>query len=251
MVLFNHGYAEHGGRYHHIARYLNDHANALVAAIDLEGHGHSAGDPAVLDFKDTVADLHKLVEIAREQAGNPNAPVLMFGHSMGGLLTARYLQTYGEQAAVKAAGFLGAVIGAWDWPAKILSKVPASRQFLDGTAPDLAGMSRDVYFQDQYRNDPLVYHGDVPRRLIEREAVEIEEFLANVNKLNLPMLVLHGSQDPFVPYKPSLSAMLQSPSQDLTLRLYPGARHELVNETNRQQVFEDLLAFVRRIIASS
>ena len=63
------------------------------------------------------------------------------------------------------------------------------------------------------------------------------------------MLFCHGTDDPFVDYRTSLEAVQSMPSEDKTIRLYEGARHELVNETNRDEVIEEIAAFVARVAA--
>jgi alpha-beta hydrolase superfamily lysophospholipase len=230
---------------------LNEKSGALVCGLDLEGHGHSTGDRAVLNFPTTVEDLHQLVAIARRETGQEGLPVILVGHSMGGLLTARYVQTFGTEAQVKGAVFLGAVLGSWDWLERTLASCPSELEFIPNSAASVTGMSRRVDTQESYQKDPLVYHGAVPLRLIQREGAELEKMRSELSRLKIPMLVLHGSDDPFVPFKNSLSAILNTNSDDLAFRVYPGARHELVNESNQQEVFDDIHQFVQRVIKTS
>src|SRR5690606_19745452 len=88
IVLIVHGYAEHGGRYAHVAEALK-RRGAVVYAVDHHGHGRSEGERALIpDFEKAVDDLHTLAGLARSE--HPGLPLLLVGHSMGGLLTGRF-----------------------------------------------------------------------------------------------------------------------------------------------------------------
>src|SRR5215212_6934337 len=103
VVLLSHGYGEHAGRYDHVARRLVEEG-AAVYAPDHLGHGKSEGERAhVDDGEDFSADLHRVAERAR--AAHPGLPVVLVGHSMGGLIAARYAQKHpGELAALVLSG---------------------------------------------------------------------------------------------------------------------------------------------------
>ncbi len=147
----------------------------------------------------------------------------MVGHSMGGLLSARFAQRYPQQLA--GIGFLGAVIGDWVWARDALAKPE-----LPQGATDFSGMSRDHVVVEAYATDPLVYRGRYKRSLLEAEVVALDRFQAEIGAMTMPVLFCHGTEDPFVDYRTSLAAVELMPSDDKTIRLYEGARHELVNE---------------------
>lgn len=239
VVILVHGYAEHAARYAHVADALIEKDFAVYAEDHL-GHGLSEGERALItDFEHIVDDLHTLATIAR--GNHPDVPVVLAGHSMGGLLTARYAERYPDELA--GAGFLGAVLGDWQWAREVLSydEIPYQE-------PEYSGMSRDPETVRQYTEDPLVYHGQYKRPLLESEIVALDRFNAEIDRITMPVLFLHGSADPYVPYQDSLHAVERMASDDKTMRVYPGARHELVNETNRQEVIADLLEFVERVV---
>jgi alpha-beta hydrolase superfamily lysophospholipase len=164
----------------------------------------------------------------------------MVGHSMGGLLTARYAQRF--PGALAGAAFLGAVIGNWRWAREVLA-LPELPQ----DTSDASGMTRDVEAADGYANDPLVYHGPYKRPLLEAEVIALDRFNAEIDRLTLPVLLLHGSEDPFVPPHDSVEAVLRMPTEDKEIRIFPGARHELVNETNRAEVIDVLSRWIERV----
>ena len=238
IVVLVHGYAEYAARYAHVAARLTA-AGAAVYAEDHMGHGHSDGERALItDFGDVVSDLRQLADIAT--AEHPGVPLVMIGHSMGGLLTSRFAQTHpGEVAGI---GLLGAVIGDWTWAREALAAPD-----LPPATTDFSGMSRDADAVEGYATDPLVYRGKYKRPLLEAEMVALDQFQAHVDRLTMPVLFCHGDDDPFVDYRTSLAAVESMPSDDITIRVYEGARHELVNETNRDEVIDEIVGFVTRV----
>jgi alpha-beta hydrolase superfamily lysophospholipase len=241
VVIVVHGYAEHCGRYAHVAQVFAGRGIATYAP-DHVGHGRSEGERALIaDFEDVVGDLATLAGIAATE--HPGTPLVMVGHSMGGLLTARFAERFPDRLA--GAAFLGAVLGDWRWAREVLAlpELPPSDS-------DPSGMSRDPDACRAYAEDPLVYHGTYKRQLLEAEVRCLDRFNAELDRITIPVAFLHGEDDPFVPYQDSLDAVRRMPTDDVEVHLYPGARHELVNETNRDEVIADLLAFVHRVTAA-
>ena len=76
--------------------------------------------------------------------------------------------------------------------------------------------------------------------------VALDQFQADIDKLTMPVLFCHGDADPFVDYRTSQAAVEAMPSTDKTMRVYVGARHELVNEINKEEIIEEIAAFVAR-----
>ncbi len=239
VVMMVHGYAEHGGRYAHVAEALAADG-AVVCAPDHIGHGRSGGERAlIVDFEHVVDDLHRLIAIV--SADYPGLPHVVAGHSMGGLLAGRYAERYPEQPAGVA--FLGAVLGDWHWARDVLENG------IPDESSDPAGMSRDPETVQSYADDPIVYHGSYKRPLLEAEVAALDRFNAELDRITMPVLFLHGAADPFVPYQTSLAAVKRMPTMDLTVRVFEGARHELVNELNRDEVIATLRAFSARVSA--
>jgi len=238
IVQMVHGYAEHGGRYAHVAEVLAQDG-AVVYAEDHIGHGRSDGERAVIDdFDHAVKDLHALTEIAHR--GHPGLPVVLVGHSMGGLLSGRYAQRWPDEVAGVA--FCGAVIGDWQWARDVLAGPE-----LPYVPFDAAAISRDPEAGASYAADPLVYHGQYKRPLLVAEVAALDAFATDLDRLTVPVLLLHGTADPFVPYERSLQAVRDMATDDVTIHLYEGGRHEVLNEMNKDEIIEDLSAWIRRV----
>ncbi len=235
VVVFVHGYAEYGGRYSHVAAECVARGWAAVAA-DHVGHGRSGGERALItDFGSVVDDLGLVVAEAERRFGD--APIVMLGHSMGGLITARFVQRWPDRLA--AAGFLGAVLGDWAWARAVIAEPEMPEE-----DSDPMGMSRDVEVCRAYAEDPLVYHGLYKRPLLVAEVAALDEFRAELDRITIPVACFHGDADPFVPPGPTVAAVEAMPSTSTLVRLYPGAKHELVNETNRDEIIPEILEWV-------
>lgn len=238
VVMIVHGYAEHSGRYAHVAEVLAA-AGSAVYAEDHIGHGRSDGERALIaDFEHVVDDLERLAEMAA--AAHPDLPLIIAGHSMGGLLASRLAQRHPDRVA--ALILLGAVIGDWTWARDTLRLAQ-----MPDPPTDWSGMSRDRGAVQAYSTDPLVYRDRYKRPLLEAEVVALDRFNAELDRLEMPVLFLHGGSDPFVHYRTSLEAACRLPTRDLTIRIFPGARHELVNEVNRAEVIGEIVRFVTRV----
>lgn len=237
IVLIVHGYAEHGGRYGHVADALC-RRGAVVYADDHLGHGRSDGERALItDFEHVVDDLQTVAGTARND--HPGVPMVLVGHSMGGLLAGRLAQR--EPGGVAGVAFCGAVIGDWQWARGVLR-----RPELPYIPFDPAALARDPSVGAAYASDPLVYHGQYQRRLLEAEVEALDRFQHELPALTMPVLLLHGSEDPFVPYARSLQAVRDMPTDDVTVHVYEGARHEVLNESNRDEVIGHLVAWIHR-----
>jgi alpha-beta hydrolase superfamily lysophospholipase len=241
VVVLAHGYGEHIGRYEHVAATLG-HSGAAVFGLDHVGHGRSDGPRALIgDFDPVVADLHLLVEQAR--AEHPGLPMVLLGHSMGGLIATRYAQRHGS-------GLSGLVLSAPlignPGTGALLAMEP-----LPEIPIDPAVLSRDEAVQREYAADPLIYHGGFQRATLAAMAAALLDAALDSRELTGPVLWQHGEADSLVPLSGSRRLMELLVNAEVTSRHYPDARHEIFNEINRDEVLRDTAEFIHDVVAQS
>jgi alpha-beta hydrolase superfamily lysophospholipase len=110
---------------------------------------------------------------------------------------------------------------------------------------DPAALSRDPAVGEAYAADPLVYHGPLLRGTLEGIFAAVQTIAAGP-ALTLPTLWIHGENDPLAPYDATRDAVEALRTDLVEEKVYPGAMHEIFNETNRDQVIADVLAFINR-----
>jgi alpha-beta hydrolase superfamily lysophospholipase len=239
LALVVHGYGEHAGRYAELAAVLGGHG-AAVYAPDHIGHGRSDGERVVVeDFEDVVTDVHAVAGLAR--AAHPGLPLVVVGHSMGGLIAARHAQRYG--AGLSALVLSGPVIGDWELPGRLLA-LPE----IPDTPISPAALSRDPAVGAAYAADPLVWHGPMKRPTLRAFVRTLESVEKGGDVGPLPLLWLHGDDDRLVPLPGSRTGVERLAADRLTERIFPGARHEVFNETNRADVFAELTDFLDGVL---
>ncbi|MFK4101514.1 lysophospholipase [Streptomyces sp. NPDC019531] len=240
VALLVHGYGEHVGRYEELAEVLVAHG-AAVFGPDHRGHGKSGGERVLIeDFEDVVTDVHAVADLARR--AHPGVPLVVVGHSMGGLIAARFAQRYGSELA--ALVLSGPVIGAWELPGTLLAldEIP-------DTPISPASLSRDPAVGAAYTADPLVWHGPMKRPTVQAFARTLETVSKGGDVGSLPLLWLHGDDDRLVPLSGSRIGVEELRGERFTERIYAGARHEVFNETNRAAVFADVTGFLDGVLA--
>lgn len=243
--LLVHGYAEHAGRYKPLVQALAG-VGVETFAVDLRGHGRSAGPRAdVVDFGDYVADVDVLRRHIAEQ--RPGVPVLVFGHSMGGAVALRFALERPDalDALVLSAPFLRPslppprwLLGVSGWLARSLPQLPV--QALDARA-----LSRDPEAVEAYRKDPLTYTGRVKARMGHALVTAGAPLLERAGELRAPTLIVHGAADDIADPRASEELAGKLPAALVTLRLYHGSYHELLNDLDRELVLADILGWIR------
>ncbi len=244
VVVLVHGVHEHSGRYHHVGERFTD-AGYPVLALDHAGHGRSPGRRGNIEsMSAAVAGVDSLVQLAGQR--HPGVPLFVYGHSLGGLITLQYLIGTPDRR------IRGGVLSA---PALDTSTATAVQKLLapvlSRLLPDIGVLtldpdtvSRDPVVVQDYRTDPLNYHGKLKARTgteIMRAAGRMPECLKS---LTLPLLILHGGADRLMPVAASEVVRTHAASPDLTVRIYDGLYHELHNEPEQREVFDDVLEWL-------
>jgi len=258
VVQIAHGLSEHSGRYAPLARALTGRGYA-VYANDHRGHGRTMhAGPGVLGedgWNRLVGDMAALSGEIRER--HPGAPLVVLGHSMGSFALQQYLLDHaasvdgavlcGTAAVDLLFGHLAAVMGPGGIVEVFNAPFAPARTSADW-------LSRDEAQVDAYLSDPLCGSGLDEQAMLDLYTAAAER-LTGTPKLPAtpPLYVLVGEAD-------SLNRGLEFSDElveryrragvaDLTYRTYPGARHELFNETNREEVVADLLTWLDRVTA--
>lgn len=243
VVLLAHGYAEHAGRYDHVAARLN-RAGYGVYAVDHWGHGKSDGEggfvPRFSVFTDGMAELLRRVE-----AEHPGLPRLLLGHSMGGLIATLFLIE--RQDAFAAAALSGPAIVPGAPPSRLtLALSNLLSRFLPRLGVltlDAEGVSRDPAVVAAYRADPLVYTGKIGARLGKEMIDAMTRAREGAGAIRLPILIQHGAADSLAAPEGSRFLFDHVASADKRLEIYPGLFHEIFNEPEREAVLGDLVAW--------
>ncbi|GLZ44679.1 lysophospholipase [Actinomycetospora sp. NBRC 106375] len=238
IVVLAHGYGEHSGRYAHVLdRLARD--GGVVYAPDHLGHGRSEGDRVVVeDVEDMVTDVDRVRLLALEE--HPGLPVVLLGHSMGGLLATRYAQRFPD--ALTGLVLTGPVSGGSPGIFGLLEYDPIPEVPIDP-----AVLSRDPAVGEAYAADPLVWHGPFKRPTLEAFVASVQAIADGPGFGDLPVLWVHGEDDQLVPLDSTRPVMEKLGGSDVTSRIEPGARHEVLNETTNDAILDDISAFIARV----
>lgn len=274
VVQICHGIAEHIKRYDKFAQYLAS-KGFVVAGQDHLGHGKSVSCPENQGYfgehggwELVVGDIRKLYERLKEQYFS--LPIFIFGHSMGSFLTRTYIIRYhdgpdgvilsgtGQQSSLKLNAGLS-------FANSIIKKSGANHK--SQRLNDLAffgynshykpnrtlfdWLSRDNTVVDEFANDPDC--GFVPSAAVFRDMFTGIKYISsakNLERMNedMPVYFISGDDDPVGDYGKGVlrayNSFLKAGLSDVTLKLYHGGRHEILSETNKDEVFDDVLTWL-------
>ncbi|AZI43480.1 alpha/beta hydrolase [Deinococcus psychrotolerans] len=251
-VLLTHGYAEHLGRYSRVIAALNQ-VGVSVYTYDQRGHGQSPGARAVVDMDVLVSDHLR----AREALQELQVPLIAFGHSMGGLITAASVlrDPRGLAGVILSSPLL--LVGEDESAVlKALSGV-LGRFFpsLPVTVLESGGLSRLPEEVSAYDNDPQVYRGKVPALTAASMLRLSRQLSAEYPQWRLPTLVLHGTADRLADVRGSqrfaqTAGTARTPRPAIDYLEVEGGYHELFNDTVQAEVTAKMLAWVEQLLAS-
>jgi len=240
VLFIVHGVGEYSARYTNVINRFVPLGYA-VYGVDHIGHGKSEGEREMVsrfeDFTEPLITCRKMIAEA-----HPGVPVIIYGHSMGALITSFHLLDH--QADFKAAIISAPPVKV---PASISPLTVTLGKVISTIAPkmgliglDVHNLSHDKTVVDAYINDPLVFHGKMPARLSAEMLRAMMRVTAEANKIEIPLFILQGSADHLV--DPSGAQMLyeKASSADKTLKVYEGLYHEVHNEPERELMFKDL-----------
>lgn len=265
VVLVIHGMREHSGRYVEFAKTLNK-AGFIVITSDSRGHGKTMKDKSEFGFgekdiyAESVQDQLNIIEHIKQTY--PTMPIYLFGHSYGSMLSQKILQVspdlqkiilcgtnYGNNisyASGKIVSNIFKFFGQDKKPAKFFENIS-----LDGWGKKFEHsnwLSRDNEVFFKYKEDPFC-NGSFPisfYRSLFTNMTRVNKGIKDIDK-NKKILLIVGSKDPVSnggKLVEKLHKTYQKHGINSKLIIYPDARHELINETNKKEVYKDILEFV-------
>lgn len=277
VIQIVHGIAEYAARYDALAKVFTDHGFAVVAE-DHMGHGNSISEEIPQGcFADgwltAVSDTYRLLQMTKEEY--PDLPFIIYGHSMGSFMTRTLLYTYPE------AGLAAAVISGTGWMPKPVLKsgraiclLEGRRKGMNASSPTIDKLmfgsynkgyenprtpvdwlTRDEKEVDKYIADPLLgFSASIGLAREMLGGMLMNEDTKNLEKMpkDLPVLFVSGDKDPVGSngkgVRQSYEAFRAVGMQDVRIKLYPDARHEMHNEINREELYQDVLAFLDEVL---
>ena len=283
VLQMTHGMTEHMNRYDGFAEYMAEQG-FLVVAHDHLGHGLSVEKPDDLGYFDPehpsdtlIEDMHKLFLMTSGEF--PDLPYFILGHSMGSYMLRKYLTRYSQGlsgAIVMGTGDVPratcmlamtltrimALFRSWRFRSRLMAKLstgsgPYKQYCLDGSVPDRSWLTKDTEIVRRYYQDPLctfTFTLNGYRGLFE--AVLEDGDIENIRKIDpeLPILLISGKEDPVGDMGEGVlrvqQKMLQAGLKKVTCRLYEGDRHEVLNELDREQVYQDLRDWLQEQIST-
>jgi alpha-beta hydrolase superfamily lysophospholipase len=245
-VIIVHGLGEHSGRYSEFAAKLVENELGVIA-FDGRGHGKTAKklpDAYIENYELYIKDVDFVVTGIKLEF--PQVPIFLLGHSMGGGMVSAYmLHNFPKVNGVVLSSALLA-------PSTNVSKVLIFLSgFLSYLTPkiktikiDNTKLSHDQEVIKDYQMDPLVYHQGLPART-GYELVRMMNFIQiNAQKFTTSVLMIHGTSDSLTPVEGTKGFFNKIGSEDKICKLYPGLYHELLNETSKVEITQEVIDWI-------
>lgn len=247
-VLISHGLGEHCGRYDEWVFDLNQ-SGISVFRYDLPGHGKSrSGSWLFKDFDVLVTAMQSQYQKALNYSESKKIPLFLFGHSMGGLITADLVTRFDPQVrgVILSAPALDAGDAVKPWMIRIAGSL---RKVLPGlpifnVPPEQ--LSRDPDVVTGYKEDPLVYQGKIRVNTGYELLSRMEAVKERVTEFHRPVLMIQGQADQIVRPEVSKSFFDQLSVEDKTWHSYAGMYHEVLNDIGNEKVKEDIMEWLEQ-----
>lgn len=248
-IIFLHGFGEHSGRYLHVATWFAERGIA-VFALDQRGQGRSPGPRGhVSRFSQFLSDVAALRKLVQAEAPGPQ---LLLGHSFGGLVVLRYLETapQGLAGAILSSPFVGIAMRVPRWKASLgraLADLLPSLPVRIGLHYE--DLSRDPAVGAAVKTDPLCHQVMSPRAY--RETMEAQAALhGERGRIAVPLLFVLAGDDRIVS-TPAARDFAAAVDGDVTVRVYDGFFHEVLNDQERGRVFADIEPWLARVLPAA
>ncbi len=239
VMLLVHGLGEHAGRYERLAQRFNQWGFD-VRGYDHFGHGESGGERGALTSDERlVDDLREMVEAARTRTPD-GRPLILLGHSMGGLVAAKYVARYPNTVdglVLSSPALATRVTGVQRLLLRTLPRIAPDLRVANGL--DTRWLSHDPEVERCYRADPLV-HDRISARLARFIAEGGPEVVAQAPHWKVPTLLMYAGDDRLVDPSGSRAFAAAAPAGVVTSRCFDDLYHEIFNEPDPQPVFDTL-----------
>lgn len=233
-----HGLCEHQGRYDYLAEQFHE-AGIGTYRFDHRGHGHSEGECAhYQDFNELLDDVDQVVQMAI--AENPDRPVFLLGHSMGGFAVSLYGAKYPDRRlrGIVTSGALTKDLR------KLISSVPKGLDPHQQLPNELgSGVCSVAEVVDWYGKDPY-NRKSFSAGLCYAICDGIDWFADTVQNFHYPVLMMHGEKDGLVSVQDTYEFFAAAPSKDREMKIYGGLFHEIFNEYCKDEVIQDAIRWI-------
>lgn len=248
LMIVTHGLGEHSESYNNFAHELNSKGWNVIA-WDLRGHGRSEGQRGYVDsFNEFEKDLKSLTDHIKAKYSHKN--LVLFGHSMGGLITLKYLVAYGSQgfkAVVLSSPALGVNVKVSELKSKMadfandwLPRVTMGNEIND------TDLHRDPELLAFYPKDPL-RHNKISPRLYKGMLQAFEQMPQYAKDIQIPVLIQASGLDAIVNTESTQKFYELLTVSDKKIIIYPNSLHEIFNDLEKQDCFDDLVSFLNQI----
>ena len=246
LVIVVHGTGEHVGCYDDLAEKFTAQSVGLFA-FDLRGHGRSSGKRGHGSLKIIKDDLRFVIGIMRQKF--PDIPVVLFGHSMGGHI----VLSYAIDGSVEVQG----VIALSPWlklvnpPSPVVVRLAKRASYVMPRFTVRMGIKAEQLVHDgvgakSSSTDPLL-HKKISIKLFSDVWANSETILSNQHRMNVPLLLMHGTADPLTSYQASKS-VAHNAGEHATFKQWQGMYHNLLNDTRSEIVFQYMMKWLSKQI---
>jgi len=244
-IVFLHGAGEYSQKYTRFAEWFSG-KDIDVYLLDLRGHGRSEGLRChVDDFNDYIADLEMFLDFV--ESGDDRKKTFLVSHSIGGLISIFYALSYPNrfQGIVTCSPCLGLSLKVQPIKALMVSLLyPILKKwsFASHVRPHMA--THDQWLIEKFKDDPLIRHAVTASFYIQMTTA-LQHVKNHAADLKTPILVLQAGDDYICDAKVCENFFQQAGSPDKQFKMYKGFYHELLNEVDREIVYEDIYKWIK------